>query len=151
MNLSGSYRFTEPRQQVWATLMDPDAISAAIPGVEEFVPIEGEEYSWQAIAKVSMAAVSGRFAGNIRMSEIEAPESYRLSISGEGQGSIISGSVFMKLEDADGGAATTLHWDAEANISGKLARVGQRLIKAAAGMMSKRFFSGLARQIQTVA
>lgn len=151
MNLSGSYRFTEPRERVWATLMNPDAISAAIPGVKEFVPLAGQDFSWQAIARVSMAVVSGRFTGNISMSEIDAPESYRLSISGEGQGSIISGSVFMKLEDADGGAATTLHWVAEANISGKLARVGQRLIKAAAGMMSKRFFNGLARQIQTVA
>ena len=151
MKLGGIYRFSEPRAQVWATLMDPDAIATAIPGVEEFLPVEGEEYAWLAVAKVSMAAVSGRFEGNVRMSEIEAPDSFRLTVSGEGQGSIISGSVLMKFEDADGGAATTLHWDADANISGKLARVGQRLIKAAANMMSKRFFSGLARQIQTAA
>ena len=151
MKLGGSYRFGKPRAQVWATLMDPDAIATAIPGVEEFLPVEGEENAWLAVAKVSMAVVSGRFEGNVRMSEIEAPNSYRLTVSGEGQGSIINGSVLMKLEDSDGGAATTLHWDADANISGKLARIGQRLIKAAANMMSKRFFSGLARQIKTVA
>lgn len=151
MKLDGSYRFREAREQVWATLMDPDAIAGAIPGVEEFLPLEGEENAWQAIAKVSMAAVSGRFTGTVRLSEIEAPDSFRLTVSGEGQGSIISGSVLMKLEDGAAGKGTTLHWDADANISGKLARIGQRLIKAAANMMSKRFFGSLARQIRTVA
>ncbi len=150
MKLEGTYLFREKREQVWSTLMDPDAISSAIPGVEEFVPLEGEEYAWRAIAKVSMAAVSGRFSGQVRMSEIQAPVSYRLTVSGEGQGSIISGNVVMQLEDRDGGG-TVLQWDAEANISGKLARVGQRLIKAAANMMSKRFFGNLARQIQAAA
>jgi len=151
MKLGGKYHFGATREQVWHTLMDPDATAAAIPGVEKFLPLEGEEHAWQAVAKVNMAVVSGRFAGQVRMSDIEAGERYRLSVSGEGQGSIINGSVLIQLEDADGGAATTLHWDAEANISGKLARVGQRLIKAAAGMMSKRFFGSLARRIQGAA
>lgn len=148
MKLGGNYRFREPRDQVWQTLMDPDAIAGAIPGVEEFLPLEGEENAWQAVAKVSMAAVSGRFTGNVRMSEIEAPDSFRLTVSGEGQGSIINGSVLMRLEDNTAGGGTTLHWDADANISGKLARIGQRLIKAAANMMSKRFFGSLAKEIR---
>ncbi len=150
MKLEGTYLFGETREQVWSTLMDPDAISSAIPGVEEFVPLEGEEYAWRAIAKVNMAAVSGRFTGQVQMSEIQPPTGYRLTVSGEGQGSIISGSVVMRLEEKDGGG-TVLHWDAEANISGKLARIGQRLIKAAANMMSKRFFGNLARQIRAPA
>ena len=150
MKLDGRYRFSAPREQVWATLMNPDAIAAAMPGVEQFLPLDDEEHAWQAVAKVNLAAVSGRFKGIIRLSEIEAPERYRMTVSGEGQGSIISGTVLMQLEDA-GDGATTLRWDADANISGKLARVGQRLIKAAANMMSKRFFSGLARQIPTEA
>ncbi len=150
MKLEGTYLFRETREQVWSTLMDPAAISSAIPGVEEFVPLEGEEYAWRAIAKVSMAAVSGRFAGQVHMSEIQPPTRYRLTVSGEGQGSIISGSVVMRLEEKEGGG-TALHWDAEANISGKLARIGQRLIKAAANMMSKRFFGNLARQIRAPA
>lgn len=150
MKLDGSYRFAESREQVWATLMDPDAIAGAIPGVQEFVPLEGEEYAWRAIVKVNMAAVSGRFSGQVHMSEIQPPVSYRLTVSGEGQGSIISGSVLMQLRDGDGGD-TELKWEAEANISGKLARIGQRLIKAAANMMSKRFFGNLARRIRTAA
>ena len=150
MKLEGTYLFGETREQVWSTLMDPDAISSAIPGVEEFVPLEGEEYAWRVIAKVKMAAVSGRFTGQVQMSEIQPPTSYRLTVSGEGQGSIISGSVVMRLQEKDGGG-TVLNWDAEANISGKLARIGQRLIKAAANMMSKRFFGNLARQIRAPA
>jgi carbon monoxide dehydrogenase subunit G len=85
--------------------------------------------------------------GNIRMSEQDAPTRYRLTVNGEGQQSIIGGTVLITLSYDEAEKVTNLDWDAEANISGKLARVGQRLIKAAANMMSNRFFSGVEKQI----
>jgi len=129
--------------------MDPHVIAQALPGVDEFVPIEGETTAWKARAKINLAAVNGIYMGTIRMSEQEAPTRYRLTVNGEGQQSIIGGTVLITLSHDDAEKVTNLAWDAEANISGKLARVGQRLIKAAAGMMSNRFFSGIEKQIPT--
>ncbi len=147
MNLSGNYQFNLPQKTIWELLMDPEVIAKALPGVDEFVPIEGEVDAWKAKAKINVAAVSGRYMGTIRMSEQAAPTSYRLTVNGEGQQSIISGTVLITLNYDDAEQVTNLEWDAEANISGKLARVGQRLIKAAANMMSNRFFSGIEKQI----
>jgi hypothetical protein len=147
MNLSGDYTFDAPQATIWDLLMDPNVIAAAIPGVDEFVPIEGETDAWHAKAKISIATVNGLYVGTVRMSDQTAPTAYRLTVNGEGQQSIIGGSVLINLAYDEGNQQTLLTWDAEANISGKLARVGQRVIKAAANMMSKRFFNSVAQQI----
>lgn len=147
MNLSGTYTFQADQETVWTLLMNPDAIARALPGVDEFIPVEGETDAWHAKVKVSVAAVSGSYIGMVRMSEQQPPNQYRLTVNGEGQQSIIGGSALIKLAYDEAEQQTILEWDAEANISGKLARIGQRVIKAAAGMMSNRFFSNLAQQI----
>jgi hypothetical protein len=147
MELSGEYKFNAKQTDVWNLLMDPDVIAQALPGVDEFVPIEGEADAWNAKAKINVAAVSGRYMGTIRMSELKPPTQYRLTVNGEGQQSIIGGTVLITLRYDETEQATILDWNAEANISGKLARVGQRLIKAAAGMMSGRFFSGVEKHL----
>ena len=147
MNLTGDYTFNATQEAVWNLLMDPDAIAKAIPGVDEFVPVEGEEHTWRARAKINVASVSGQYMGTIHMSEQVPPTQYRLTVNGEGQQSIIGGSAFITLSYDEANQQTLLNWDAEANISGKLARIGQRVIKAAANLMSKRFFSGLEKQL----
>ena len=147
MNLSGDYIFDAPQETVWNLLMDPDVIASAIPGVDEFVPIEGEADSWQVKAKINIATVNGLYMGTVRMSEQEPPTQYRLTVNGEGQQSIIGGTVLITLANDEDNQQTLITWDAEANISGKLARVGQRVIGAAANMMSKRFFNSVAQQI----
>jgi uncharacterized protein len=147
MNLSGTYTFQADQETVWTLLMNPDAIARALPGVDEFIPVEGETDAWHAKVKVSVAAVSGSYIGTVRISEQQPPNQYRLTVNGEGQQSIIGGSALIKLAYDEAEQQTILEWDAEANISGKLARIGQRVIKAAAGMMSNRFFSNLAQQI----
>lgn len=147
MELTGIHTFDHPQQKVWDALMDPKAIAHAIPGVEELVPVEGEDNAWRANAKIGIAAVSGRYSGVVRMSEIDAPTQYRLTVSGEGQQSIISGTALIKLVYDAESKQTTLSWDAHADINGNLARVGQRVIKSAAGLMSKNFFDGIDKQI----
>jgi carbon monoxide dehydrogenase subunit G len=147
MNLSGTYTFQAEKQLVWDLMMNPNAIASALPGVDEFVPIEGETNAWQAKAKISLAAVNGSYMGTIRMTDQQPPHQYRLTVNGEGQQSIIGGTVLIKLDYDEASQQTLLTWDAEANISGKLARIGQRVIKAAANMMSNRFFNNLAQQL----
>ncbi len=147
MQLNGSHIFEHPQEKVWSALMDPKVIANAIPGVEELQPIEGESHAWRAEAKIGIAAVSGRYSGIIRMSDIQAPRQYRLTVSGEGQQSIINGTALITLNYDPDSRQTTLTWDAEANINGNLARVGQRVIKSAAGLMSRNFFDGVDKQI----
>lgn len=147
MELSGNHVFDHPQEKVWAALMDPKVIASAIPGVEELQPIEGEANAWRADAKIGIAAVSGRYTGIIRMSEIQAPRQYRLTVSGEGQQSIINGTALITLHYDPETRQTNLTWEAQANINGNLARVGQRVIKSAAGLMSKNFFDGVDKQI----
>lgn len=147
MELHCTHVFDHPQHKVWEALMDPQIIGHALPGVEELLPVEGEALAWKANAKIGIAAINGHYEGTIRMTEIQEPAQYRLTVSGEGQQSIINGTALIKLVyDADK-QQTILTWDAEAHINGNLARVGQRLIKSAADMMSRRFFDGINRQI----
>ncbi len=147
MQLNGDFYFNAPQEQVWQLLMDPAVIAAALPGVDELIPIEGETDSWRAEAKISLAAVSGTYGGVIHMSEQQPPRQYRLTVSGEGQQSIINGTALITLNYDETTGQTRLTWEAEPSISGKLARVGQRLIKAAATMLSKQFFTAVAKQL----
>ena len=147
MNLSGEFVFDASQEIIWDLLMDPGVVANDIPGIDEFIPIEGEIDAWHAKAKISVASVSGTYVGTVRMSEQAAPAQYRLTVNGEGQQSIIGGSVLIKLAYDVSNQQTILTWDAETNVSGKLARVGQRVIGAAAKMMSRRFFASVAQQI----
>jgi carbon monoxide dehydrogenase subunit G len=147
MRLSGTFSFDADQQAAWNVLMDPNAIAQAIPGVNELIPVEGENNAWRATAKIGIASVSGTYTGVVRMSDLEPIHQYRLTVSGEGQQSIINGTALMKLAYNQEQQKTILTWDAEANISGKLASIGQRLIGAAANMLSRQFFTAIAKQL----
>ncbi len=147
MKLTGTYSIDAKQQTVWYVLMNPQAIANALPGVNELVPVEGEENTWNAVAKIGFAAVSGTYTGSIHMSDITPTDSYRLTVNGKGQQSIIDGTVLIELVYKEETQQTDINWDADAKISGKLARVGQRVFKAAATSMSNTFFENLAAQI----
>lgn len=148
MKLNGSYTFNAPQQQVWDALMNPSIIASALPGVDALVPIDGEPNTWRAEAKLKIATISGSYSGTIRMRDIDTPNQYRLVVEGDGQNSIINADTVISIAPVpDDTNKTALTWEAEANISGKLASIGQRLINATANMMSKRFFNELAQQI----
>ncbi len=147
MELNGQYTFADEQEIVWQHLMDPAVIAGALPGVDELMPVEGEENAWRAEAKISIAAINGRYGGFVRMSEQTPPKQYRLTVNGEGQQSIINGTALITLSYNEETHETLLTWQADANISGKLASIGQRVVKAAAAMLSKQFFSAVANQI----
>ncbi len=145
MQLKGQYNFAAKPLVVWGVLHDPSAIARALPGVEALEPIDGEENAYRARAKLQVAAIGGTYDGELRLSELEPPSSYRMAVSGEGQNSRIQGEVAVTLNE--NAAGTNLLWGAEIQVSGLLARVGQRLIPATANMLSKRFFATLAEEI----
>jgi carbon monoxide dehydrogenase subunit G len=149
MELSGTYTFDAQQQAVWDILMSPDAIATAIPGVKEMQPLDGEVNAFHASAKVNVGAVSGTYSGTIRQTDITPPHQFRLTVKGEGQQSVINGTALVNLSfDADN-KQTIVTWSAEAHISGKLTSIGQRLITSTAGLLSRQFFGGLAKQIKT--
>ncbi len=147
MKITDKFYFPADQQMVWKLLMDPDAIAKALPGVDRMVPLDNEPNTWQATAKIGISAVSGTYRGKIRLSDLAPPNQYRLTVTGEGQASIIGGSALLTLSFDPERNQTLLVWDADATISGRLAGVAQRLVGAAATMLANQFFRALARQL----
>lgn len=137
MDMTGEYRIEAPRDKVWAALNDAEVLKQSIPGCEELVKESDTAFSAKVKAKVG--PVSAKFAGRVELTDMNPPESYR--ISGEGQGGVAGfakGGANVRLEED--GAATILHYEVQANVGGKLAQIGSRLIDSSAKKMAGQFF-----------
>jgi hypothetical protein len=144
MDMTGEYRIPAPRDAVWAALNDPEVLKQVIPGCEELNKISDTELTAKVAAKVG--PVSARVAGKVTLSDINPPESY--TISGEGQGGVAGfakGGATVHL-DADGNA-TILKYTAKAQVGGKLAQIGSRLIDSTARKMADEFFAKFAEVV----
>jgi uncharacterized protein len=145
MKMTGEYTLPADRQTVWRALNDPAALEASTPGCEEFEKVGDSEY--KAVARVKVGPVKARFRGNVVLSDIDPPNSYR--ISGEGTGGVAGfakGGAIVTLTDADGDG-TVLTYEVDAQVGGKLAQVGQRLINGAAKKMADQFFDNFRRHL----
>jgi uncharacterized protein len=141
MDMTGEYVVAAPRQKVWEALNDPDVLKQCIPGCETIEKLSPTEMTATVRAKVG--PVSARFGGKVTLSDLDPPNGYR--ISGEGTGGpagFAKGGATVKL--ADEGGATKLSYIVEANIGGKLAQIGSRLIDATARQMAEQFFAKFA-------
>ena len=117
---------------------DPEILRQCIPGCEELTQDAPDHMTAKVTLKVG--PVKARFAGEVTLSEINAPESYILS--GEGKGGVAGfakGSAHVRLEDA-GPKETVLHYSASADVGGKLAQIGSRLLDASAQKLARQFF-----------
>jgi uncharacterized protein len=138
MDMSGEYRIPAPRDRVWAALNDPEVLRQAIPGCEELIKHSDTELEAKVTAKVG--PVKAKFTGNVRLENINAPESY--SIVGEGKGGaagFAKGGADVHLKED--GSDTILTYNAKAEVGGKLAQIGSRLIQGTAKKMADEFFS----------
>jgi hypothetical protein len=145
MQMTGEYRIEAPRDKVWEALNDPEVLKASIPGCEEMHQTGDDSFEAKVRAKVG--PVNAKFAGSVKLSDINPPESY--TISGEGKGGaagFASGGAKVRLEEVDGGA-TQLHYDVEAKVGGKMAQLGSRLIDSTAKKMADQFFANFAQQV----
>jgi uncharacterized protein len=141
MDMSGEYRIAAMRDKVWQALNDPAILKQCIPGCESLEKLSDTEMNGKVTAKVG--PVTARFGGKVTLSDLDPPNSYR--ISGEGTGGpagFAKGGATVALRDDNG--VTVLSYKVDANVGGKLAQIGSRLIDGTARKMADDFFSRFA-------
>lgn len=145
MKMMGEYELPAERQAVWEALNDADVLRDCIPGCQE-LEREGDD-GFKAVAVVKIGPVKAKFSGNVLLSDLDPPNGYR--ISGEGQGGVAGfakGGADVRLADAEGGG-TLLSYDVDAQIGGKIAQLGQRLVNGAAKKMADQFFENFRKKL----
>ena len=145
MKLSGSYQINLPKEKVWEALNDPEILKQAIPGCEEFIKNSETEFTAKATNKIGPFNAS--FTGDVELKDLNPPNSYKITGSGNSPVGFASGEASVKLEDENGG--TKLIYEVEANVGGKIAQVGARLIDMTAKKMADIFFGKFSELITT--
>ena len=144
MDMTGERHIAAPRETVWAALNDPAVLKPAIPGCESLEKTSDTEM--KATAAVKIGPIAARFAGKVQLLDLDPPSSYR--IEGEGQGGVAGfakgGAVVRLADDGDG---TLLTYDVKAQVGGKIAQLGARLIDATAKQMADAFFDRFVAQV----
>jgi carbon monoxide dehydrogenase subunit G len=149
MDMTGERRIAAPRQAVWDALNDTTILKASIPGCESLE--KTDDTHMKAVAAVKLGPISARFNGAVTLSDIDAPNSY--TITGEGQGGVAGfakggAKVFLTDAAADGAGSTVLKYEVNAQVGGKLAQLGARLIDATAKQMAEQFFTKFSDEVQ---
>ncbi|MGF6272377.1 enoyl-CoA hydratase/carnithine racemase/carbon monoxide dehydrogenase subunit G [Massilia sp. UYP11] len=139
MEMNDRIRLEASREAVWAALNDPEVLKASIPGCESLEKVSDTEFVSDVVVKVG--PIRARFAGKVTLSDIVPLVSYRLT--GEGQGGVAGfakADIIVRLE-SEGPATTVLHYAVNANIGGKLAQLGSRMIDSTARKLADQFFA----------
>lgn len=140
MEIKGEYSIPATQEQVWEALNDPEVLKQCIPGCDEIEKLSDTEMAATVTAKVG--PVKAKFKGKVTLSDLDPPNGY--TISGEGQGGaagFAKGGAKVVLAANEGG--TTLTYEVDATVGGKLAQIGSRLIEGTARKMADQFFSAL--------
>ena len=145
MKLSGSYQINLEKQKVWEALNDPEILKQSIPGCEDFKKNSATEFTATATNKIG--PFNATFTGDIQLKDINAPNSYTIEGSGNSPVGFASGEAKVNLEDSEGG--TKLIYEVEANVGGKIAQVGSRLIDMTAKKMADIFFGKFSELISS--
>jgi uncharacterized protein len=137
MDMTGERRIPAPRGKVWDALNDPAVLKASIPGCDSLE--KTSDHAMKASASVKIGPISARFAGRVELSDIDPPNGY--TISGEGQGGVAGfAKGGAKVALVDDGPDTLLSYNVNAQVGGKIAQLGARLIDASAKQMADAFF-----------
>lgn len=143
MDMSGQERIEAPVEAVWRALNDPEVLKRCIPGCERLEKQSDTEMTATVVLRVG--PVKATFEGAVELGNLNPPHSY--TISGEGKGGIAGfakGGAVVRLEPTEAGG-TSLHYEAEAQIGGKLAQIGQRLVAGTAKKLADEFFANFAK------
>lgn len=143
MKIQGSHTFDFPREQVWRALLDPAILARTLPGCERLEQVGETDY--QGALNVQVGPVKGQFQGTLQLSDLRPLEGYHMKLDGKGPAGFMNGEGDLRLADA--GGSTVLTYDLDAQVGGRLAGVGQRLIESSAKSISRQGLEGLAREL----
>ena len=145
MQMNDSQRIPASREKVWTALNDPEVLKQCIPGCQSLEASGPNEMTATVVLRVG--PVKATFGGKVTLSDLDPPNGYK--ISGEGEGGVAGfakGGATVALADKDGG--TLLSYNVEAQIGGKLAQLGQRLINGTAKKLADEFFANFAKAVE---
>jgi carbon monoxide dehydrogenase subunit G len=141
MEFVGDYRFHASAMEVWHALNDPDVLKATIPGCETMTRVTPTHFAGHVSYKVSVLTLS--FDGQITLSELEPPTSYRISVEAHGKvAGTAAGTAKVRLVDT--AAGSHLHYEASTEIGGRLATLGAKLMHGTATKYADKFFARFA-------
>jgi uncharacterized protein len=144
MEMTGERRLPAGRARVWAALNDPDVLKASIPGCRSLEA--AGDGGFRATAAVKIGPIATNFSGEVRLLDLVPPASYRIEGSGQGgPAGFARGGAAVTLEED--GAGTVLSYRVKAEVGGKIAQLGARLIDASAKQMADQFFDNFARAV----
>ncbi len=148
MTMTGEVALPATRETVWVKLNDPAVLKACIPGCE--ILDKTSETGFSAVVKLKIGPVSATFKGSVELSDLDPPNGYR--ISGQGEGGVAGfakGGATVHLTDApDGAEGCVLSYNVEANVGGKIAQLGARLIDGVAKKTADQFFNNFANAVK---
>ena len=144
MELAGEYTFNAPREIVWESIMDPEVLAKILPGCDRLDKVSETEY--KGVLNVRIGPVQGKFNGKVLLSDMNEPESFHIDIDGKGAAGFIKGGGDARLDAIDD--TTVLTYSGEAQVGGRIASVGQRLIDTSAKSIMRQSLESLDRIIQ---
>jgi hypothetical protein len=137
MEMTGEQLIPASQQQTWDALNDPDMLKQCVPGCESIEPAGDNQYQVLMVARVG--PVSAKFKGKLTLSDVQPPNSYSIAFEGQGGAAgFAKGGAQVRLSPE--GDGTRLSYEAKANVGGKLAQIGSRLVDAAAKKVADEFF-----------
>ena len=137
MKIEGVSEFAAKRDRVWQAILDPTVLAQAIPGCDGLEEVAPGEF--KAVMKVGVGAIKGTFEGKVKLLDQEPPRKYRMAIEGKGGPGFVRGEAVMELSETEGGG-TRVAYDADVQVGGLIASVGQRMLGGVSRMMLDQFF-----------
>lgn len=143
MKIQGEHVLAAPRSAVWEALLDPEVLRRTLPGFDALDKVGDNAY--EGALQLRVGPVQGRFQGRLELTALDPPAGYHMKMSGKGAPGFVDGEGDIRLTEE--GDATRLHYALDAQIGGRIAGVGQRLLDSSAKVLTRQALEGLDRQI----
>jgi carbon monoxide dehydrogenase subunit G len=143
MKIQGQHLFAAPRDVVWETVLDPDALSSSFPGFERLEAVG--ENAYEGALNIRVGPVQGKFQGTLNLADLDPPNGYAFKMNGRGAAGFVDGTGHIRLSEADG--KTRLEYDVDATVGGRIAGVGQRLLDSSVKVLTRQALEGLDRNV----
>jgi uncharacterized protein len=143
VKIEGTYNLNAPRDDVWAAILEPEVLAAALPGAQELERVADNDYRGR--MNIRVGPVQGLFSGRVTLSNLRPLEGYDIAVDGKGAPGFVRGEGSLSLEAQ--GEQTLLHYRGEIQVGGRLASIGQRLMESSCHALIRQSLESLDRQI----